>query len=286
MTHIINILSTQSVLAEYTPQEYEFYLAHKILEYPTVYAKARYNHAYKIVDCSACELGTGVNMNKVLKAARIVKASEIVLPDKVKSDDSLDMSLKALKRFDNKQLNEFKIAIVIQGSTTKKALEAVERLCQDHDAMVMIDTIMVPKWFSTAARVMITRHIQRFAPKKNIHWLGLGDDIANCVTEAKRLGIRSMDTGYFLSVAQNKMSNIFRLNRDKRVVIDLQHNSLKRWQIAEVCEAINAYDFHGINNHNEAVERIRDREFGSRLLTVAKILMLIMAIACIYAIFK
>lgn len=276
MTRIVNILAKESIQTEFVRQPIEFYLAHKILEDPAIYKAASIGNSYKIVDCSACELGTGVSMKAVLKAARIVRASEIILPDKVRDDNSLQMSLDALNTLTSKELNEFKIAIVIQGHTLRSALSSLHTLCANHDAMVMIDTIMIPKWFTTSARVILTERVKKLAPKKNIHWLGLGSDIGYCITKAKELHIRSMDTGYFLSVAQNKMTDVIKQTRDMQHVIDLDHNSLKAWQIAEVIEAVNNYNYSLINDSScRVVESMKDREFMNKTLRIFWLTLLI-----------
>lgn len=283
---IINILATESIEKAYTPQKFEFYLAHKILEKPFLYNKIKQNEvSYKIVDCSACELGTGVSMSEVFKAARIIGANEIILPDKVMSDDSLQMSLDALFSLTEKQLNEFKIAIVIQGSSVKQALRTVKTLCKNHDAMVMIDTIMIPKWFNTSARVILTQEVRKYVPNKNIHWLGLGDDIDYCINRARDINIRTMDTGYFLSVAQDKMTNIFKHERDRKHKIDLDHNKLKTWQIREVIDAVNSYTYKGASEYCKLAEDIKDAEFATNLIKVMRIIMIALLAICFCFIF-
>lgn len=283
MTRIINILATESVENAFVRQPIEFYLAHKILENPLAYWKAKSGHSYKIVDCSACELGMGIDMKKVIEAARYISASEIVLPDVVKDDNSIDVSLHALSTLNNKQLNEFKIAIVIQGSTLQTALQTVEKLCKDHDAMVLIDTIMIPKWFTTSARIALTKKVRELAPQKAIHWLGLGDDISFCINSAKRLNIRSLDTGYFLSVGQERMTNVIKSNRIKEHCIDLEHNKLKSWQISEIIEAVNTYHFNpNINTTCRVVEDMKDREFAGSILRAAFVGFTLLILALVF----
>lgn len=284
MTRIINILATENVDKALVRQPIEFYLAHKILERPEVYKKVQWGKSYKIVDCSACELGTGVDMKKVLQAARIVKASEIILPDKVGYGmPSLKMSLQALDSLTQKELNEFKIAIVIQGKSLNEACDVLQYLKEHKSILGLIDTIMIPKWFATFQRECLTKLIQQSFPEKQIHWLGLGDDIANCISTAKKLNIRSLDTGYFISIAQKKASNIIKPVRDKHHHIDLEHNHLKDWQVQEVICATNEYDYEA-KTENKTVENIKDREFSQLLIRVSLCLFVALITAMILSI--
>ena len=77
MTAIVNILATSNIEEDFTRQPIEFYLTHKVLEHPEVYKRAKKGNSYKILDCSACELHTGLDMKKVLEAAKIIKAITI-----------------------------------------------------------------------------------------------------------------------------------------------------------------------------------------------------------------
>ena len=278
MTRIINILATENVDKALVRQPIEFYLAHKILEHPEVYKKVKWGNFYKIVDCSACELSTGVSMQKVLEAARCIRASEIVLPDKVSCGiQSLKMSLQALNSLNQKELNEFKIAIVIQGKSLNEASHVLNylRKCKE---MCLIDTIMIPKWFATYQRECLTKLIRQYFPKKQIHWLGLGDDIANCISTAKKLNIRSLDTGYFISIAQKKASDIIKPVRDKHHHIDLEHNHLNGWQIQEIICVTNEYDYE-TKAVNKVVENIKDREFYQLFVKVSLCLFIVVIIA-------
>lgn len=284
MTAIINILATQNLKSDFPRQHYEFYLAHKILEHPDIYSKVYEGDSYKIVDCSACELGVGVDMNSVLRAANIVGASEIILPDIVKSDNSLDISLKALNSLNQYQLNKYNIAIVIQGSTLQTALQSVRRLCTDHDAMVLIDTIMIPKWFSTRSRTVLTQEVQKLAPKKMIHWLGLGDDIAYCIAKAKQLGIRSMDTGYFISIAQKGMDNVVKLERNHYHTIDLEKNKLKPADILNVINITNNYNFNG--SECSILTDWKDRKFADTMRKISTIMLILAFLLCFLKVFN
>lgn len=271
MTKIINILSASNVEFNFVRQPIEFYLAHIILKHKDVYKKARLGNYYKIVDCSACELGTGVDMSKVLEAADIVGANEIVLPDIVKSNTSLDVSLKALSKLDEETLARYNIAIVIQSSNLVEAMCNIDKLRQKRQ-LKKINTIMIPKWFTTFERIVLTKKVQECMPDKQIHWLGLGDDIDFCLHNAKELKIRSLDTGYFISIAQKSIGRVYEAVRDKKHRINLDKNCLNEQQINAVINATS-------NLSCAEREEMRDIVFSARLLRTTIVVISVLLIA-------
>lgn len=272
MTRIINILAAQNVKDSFYRQPIEFYLTHIVLKYPTIFKKARKGFNYKILDCSACELGEGVNMREVIKAAKIIDATEIVLPDKVRSNKSLELSLKALKSLSSRELEKYKIAIVIQGVTVVDAKCMIREL-SNREEREFIHTIMIPKWFSTKNRIWLTEVVREYLPEKKIHWLGLGDDIGYCINSAKKLKIRTLDTGYFISIGQKNLLNVTKNIRDMKHKINLEANNLSDEDISIICNITNTYRYDGSNN--KYVEIAKDRQFTK---TYNKIVIILLTI--------
>ena len=175
-------------------QDYELYLAHQILAKPKQFeflANDIKGKHYKILDNSAYELGKGIELNNLLKAADIINADEIVLPDIYKSNDSFEYSLKYLieipvgfKR---------KIAFVAQASNIIDLTYSIDKIKQ----LKRVDTIMLPKW-SWAWRMDLMRLLLN--TDKAVHWLGMGDCITETVGSYTKT-IRSIDTGYFTALA-------------------------------------------------------------------------------------
>lgn len=258
MTRIINILAAQNVKDSFYRQPIEFYLAHIVLQYPTIFKKVKSGSSYKILDCSACELGSGVDMKDVIKAAKIINATEIVLPDIVRSNKSLEVSLKALQQLSDEDKKRFNIAIVVQGYMLPDAKRFLQQLASREERH-HIKTIMIPKWFSTDDRIYLTSIAKELFPTKSIHWLGLGDDIGYCIYSAKKCGIRSLDTGYFISIGQKRILNIIRDKRDDNNKIDLVKNKLNYEDIRTICNITNTYNYD--NSYNRFIEVLKDKEF-------------------------
>lgn len=278
MTRIINILAAQNVKDSFYRQPIEFYLTHIVLKYPTIFKRAREGFNYKILDCSACELGEGVNMREVIKAAKIIDATEIVLPDKVRSNESFELSLKALKSLSSRELEKYKIAIVIQGVTIVDAKCMIRELSVRAERE-FIHTIMIPKWFSTKDRIWLTEVVKEYLPEKKIHWLGLGDDIGYCINSAKKLKIRSLDTGYFISIGQKGLLNVAKDVRDVEHKINLEKNKLNREDIIMICGITNTYKYDG--SRNRYIEAIKDIEFAKVYNKIVAILLTVI-ISCLF----
>lgn len=271
MTRIINIMPVQVVAASFVRQPIEFYLAHIILKNRDIFKKARACTCYKIVDCSACELGKGLSLDDVLRAADIVKADEIVLPDIVgKGRESFSCSMKALDEIAERNVG-YRIAFVIQGQTVYEAIDVFNLLMND-SRYNLIDTIMIPKWFTTQQRVQITNYIRQVS-QRDIHWLGLGDDISTCIQSAKKLGIRSLDTGYFIALGERDMTKLWNPVRNKKIKIDLVYNSIDANSIRDIIMLTNSYNFDA--KDNAIIKNIKERQFITWYGIVVKILLII-----------
>lgn len=219
---IINILPNNLIKPGMLRQDYELYLAHQILANPKQFeflANDIKGEHYKILDNSAYELGKGVDLDKLLTAAEIIDADEIVLPDIYKSSNSFEYSLKYLIKIPS-NFNR-KIAMVAQGSDIIDLTNSINKIKQ----LKRVDTIMLPKW-SWAWRMDLMR-LLIFCPDKDkeIHWLGMGD----CITET--VGpytnwIRTIDTGYFTALSStDEKQNIFNKRKDS-VYIDLDEMNI------------------------------------------------------------
>ena len=235
MISICNILPNNCISEKMPRQKYELYLTHKILEDPSKFSflarDKQYNiNSYKILDNSACELGEGMHFDKVLQAAEIIGANEIVLPDIRQGSYSLSKTLEALTNIDIEAVKaSYRLAAVVQGTTVEEVLQCAEQIL----VLKNVDTIMLPKWYSTLnstnglGRVNLTRSIctimKHLGVMKDIHWLGLGTGIRELMSPVSDF-VRSVDTGYFvaLSTPQWKHLNVAS-ERPKELKIDLEY---------------------------------------------------------------
>jgi hypothetical protein len=184
-------------------QDYELYLAHQILANPKRFeflANDIKGKHYKILDNSAYELNKGLSLDLLLKAADIINADEIVLPDIYKSNDSFEYSLKYLTEIPVGFKR--KIAMVAQGASIIDLTYSIDKIKR----LKRVDTIMLPKW-SWAWRMDLMHLLLN--TDKTIHWLGMGDRITETVGPYTEM-IRSIDTGYFTALAStNYEQSIF-----------------------------------------------------------------------------
>lgn len=229
--HIVNIFPSNMINPDMPRQKYELYLAHQILKNPAKFEFLAEGNglSYKILDNSAYELGKGLELDLLLKAAEIINADEIVLPDLFKSEESFNYSLSNLIKIPK----NFKrnIAIVAQGSS----LHSLKNNLLKAKQIKRINTIMLPKW-SWAYRSELMHLL--IDTDKQIHWLGMGCNITEIICEYSNL-IRSVDTGYFTALASTDCEQSIFNDRLKKVVIDLDHmdvdmNKLKHLMIQQL----------------------------------------------------
>lgn len=240
MIKVANILPNNCINENMPRQKYEMYLTHKILEDPERFkflADDADNdiNSFKILDNSACELGEGLCLDDILKAARIIRAHEIVLPDIPRSGKSLCKTLQYLA--DVPIDIPYQVAAVVQGDTEDEVLSCAEQLL----VLKRISTIMIPKWYcgmnssNGLGRHRITSRIiqmmYEYKAPKLIHWLGLDTGMRELITPLA-LVVRSVDTGYLaaLSTPQWSRLNVF-ADRPRELKIDLENMpvDLDRW---------------------------------------------------------
>lgn len=216
---IINIFPSNLINENMIRQDYELYLAHQILANPKQFEflSQEKGCSYKILDNSAYELGKGLDLEQLLKAADIIDANEIVLPDIFKSNDSFEYSLKYLieipvgfKR---------KIAFVAQGSNIIDLKYNLTRIKQ----LKRVNTIMLPKW-SWAWRMDLMNTLTD--TDKEMHWLGMGSGITEIIGPCTHK-IRTIDTGYFTALASTDYEQSIFNKRIDSIEINLDNMPVK-----------------------------------------------------------
>ena len=240
MIKVANILPVNCIGEDMPRQEYELYLTHKILEYPDRFSflakdRDRGVNSYKILDNSACELGEGMDFGKVIEAAQIIGADEVVLPDFPRSSKSLCNTLKYL--VDVPTDFPYKLAAVVQGGTEKEVLDCATQILM----LKRINTIMLPKWYCSlnstnglgrhALTLQILNMMQSLQAPKYIHWLGLDTGMRELISPVA-MAVRSVDTGYLAALSTPKWSDhdLF-FDRPRELKIDLEHMDvdMNRW---------------------------------------------------------
>lgn len=106
--------------AHHNKNRYHLALAHRVLsdqKYAAFYRKCSENREYVILDNGACELGQSIEFSKLLRAIKLVGASQIVLPDTLHDTDT---TLEQTSAFLDKLLQsnaDIRTMAVVQGKT-------------------------------------------------------------------------------------------------------------------------------------------------------------------------
>jgi len=174
------------VLAHFVEQDYKEYIS-----FYTQSAK------FKILDNGACE-GEMQGIEKVIKTACQINASEIVLPDVIfDKDATLKQMYNAIQWLkDNNFIARFRVMAVPQGNTKEEWWQCFEEMHNNEDVNTIgISKLSSPHCFNkdiTAARLEITLQIK---PKedKQYHLLGGSCNVLREIVSHPKW-VRSIDT--------------------------------------------------------------------------------------------
>ena len=141
---LINIFPIGNLGLHYT-QDMHMFLTHLVEKYPHYAKLARDIDGYKILDNSLIELGGAVDLKRVLKAAEIIGADEIILPDVFQNGpatvDAVNLALSTLNDLYPERRWPYKLMAVAQGKDENEWLNCYYSLLENPD----IDVIGIPK---------------------------------------------------------------------------------------------------------------------------------------------
>jgi hypothetical protein len=176
-------------------------LAHLVFE-DASYAEFYANESkYKVLDNGAFE-GASQSIQRIIKAAKMVKADEIILPDILFQGRA---TVQATKRAidwlrDRGMLGKYKLHAVPQGSDREEYWSCFKELYGIPEISVLgISKVSTPKAFCnqlTKARLEVTSKLegeQLLKDGKEIHLLGGSYDVLNEIRQQPTL-VRSIDT--------------------------------------------------------------------------------------------
>lgn len=142
--YLINIFPLGNICLE-SNQRMHMFLTHMVEKYPAYAEAARNAPGYKILDNSLIELGGAVDLERVVKAAEIIRADEIILPDVFVSGpatiDAVQFAIKELNRMYPNRSWPFKLQAVAQGCDEEEWYECYMELVKNPD----VDVIGIPK---------------------------------------------------------------------------------------------------------------------------------------------
>lgn len=201
------------------------FLTHLVEKYPDYAKFARGFTGFKILDNSLIEMGGAVDICRVVNAAEVIGADEIILPDVFKDGGStisaVDGALDYLEivRWTKKP----QYMAVVQGESDKEFTKCFNAL----NTYAEIDTLGIPKVCATLADVG-RPHFEKLWTRgvyceKNIHLLGLWYSFEELYRYEEPERIRSVDTclaAYFAQV-YNGVFNPWAVRPDK-FTIDLE----------------------------------------------------------------
>lgn len=194
MTHFAPVgpLGVLRELPRETLGNYHLLIAPKILENPEGYEEFFKRQDFVIVDNGVIELGYPMSVQQLYRAATIVRADVIVLPDTI---DDLKMTTKqahqnvgAFRSVDPNR--KFKLMGVIQGIDYAEC-----HACARAFMALGVDWFGVPRGLTPnlGSRVSLVRELLDLYPKMPIHVLGFSENIRDDIMAAAVPGVVGMD---------------------------------------------------------------------------------------------
>lgn len=227
---LINIFPLGNICMEYQ-QDMHMYLTHMVEKYP-LYAETACNvPGYKILDNSLIELGGAVDMERLLYAAKIINADEIILPDVFRDGQATVKAVKESLQYLYSQWPNrnwpFKLMAVAQGRDELDWYECYQQFLDMPD----IDVIGIPKVLAKMhpqGRPYFVNELCALREKEH-HLLGLWYSAAELCEYREPNLIRSCDTVILGYAAKYGMS-VFGVRPDG-FTVDLEKDVIDYSQI-------------------------------------------------------
>lgn len=200
---LINIMPVAN-LEDTKYQPMQMFLTHLVLSNETYRQFAKEYTGYKILDNSIIELGETASIEKVLEAAEMIEADEIILPDIFQDCDAtlkaVNDSLEYLRK--NNLIGKYGLMAVAQGRTP----EDWERCFSILNEMPEIHTIGIPKILAKIRPGGRPSFEYCWATsEKDIHLLGLYYTFSELFDYENPSKIRSCDTCQFAFIVKNHL---------------------------------------------------------------------------------
>lgn len=198
----VAIIAPVPLLQKYaTKSKYHMALAHLVLEnaaYASFYKACSKMGDYVILDNSIIELGSALTIELIIKAAEMIGADEIILPDAYQDcAGTLQLVERALSRHSGK-LKKYKLMVVPQGKTMSEWLSCYGAITHNFP---MISVIGIPKSTSTfsdvADRAGLVQYLYAHGLvkyDKEYHLLGVYNNPIEIARMSSHKWIRGVDT--------------------------------------------------------------------------------------------
>jgi len=197
------IVPTKFIDSMCTGRDVQMALAHMVLEsdeYRAAYWKLTEAGSYIILDNSLIELGAAMTIEQLARAAQMIGADEVILPDAFRdADETLRMTEAALKAFSGVGADHVRFMAVVHGADNTSWLHCFDEMVQNP----RIDVLGLPKvldeiW-SPGGRVGCCSYLEATgrisqAGTKQFHALGIWTDPIEVLMLRERRWLRSIDT--------------------------------------------------------------------------------------------
>lgn len=247
IAHILPV----SIVDKVPRQPVEMYLTHLVLKYPETFKKVSNigtPHQVKILDNSNYELHRPCTIAELSKAASIVGATEIVLPDMLWSyHGTIYSTYSALAKYKGDK----KVVAVAQGRTWSEVFACAAEFCAEPD----IDVVGLPKYLADPklpenlwrykGRLVMLYRLKEMFPNQVFHFFGSTGGWEELVGGYLR-DVRSMDTSLWMMYARLDLP--IELRRKPNLEADVEHDVLPPEVAQMYIEVMNEFLMRGCQN--------------------------------------
>lgn len=234
---LINIYPLADAILEFD-QDMHMFLTHLVEKYPQYAQIAKQSQGYKILDNSLIELGGAASVKRVVEAAEMIGADEIVLPDVFQDGPgTLNDVESALITIDHIYQGKwpFKLMAVAQGKNFTEWLECYQKLMENDK----IDVIGIPKVCAKmlpGGRPEVVEKAKCALTMKDHHLLGLWYSASELLEYKHPDMIRSCDTVLASFLAKHQLDPLG--VRPDGFTVDLEKDVIDPRKICVYQEAI------------------------------------------------
>lgn len=190
-----------------------FALADLVLKYPAYakYINERQRSYYTIMDNGAYELGKSMDIDAIMKTAKMIHADEIIAPDyPMHAQETLDMTKEFFEVISKEERKKYIIQVVPHGRTPLEYITCWERFMLQSEFNHAIDVIGISVLFDRVyPRTKVLQYMNMATPHLldvTMHLLGF-DDIYEFFSLPKRIHgrFRSIDMSFPFTLAKHQM---------------------------------------------------------------------------------
>ncbi len=176
---------------------YNLILAQEVIQFPSTFEdvfQKQFDSVARtlILDNGVVETGTALEPKVLLEAAKICRASVVVLPDVIQDPEASWEVTEYASEWFKREDPGLELMVVPQGKTLGEVGLYIKRAYEE----LHFHWFGIPRWMTKAfgTRSEIIKHALRY--NRKVHMLGFSDNLLDDIACARTLDVRGIDSAY------------------------------------------------------------------------------------------